>query len=334
MERDEVLTREESEALLAGVQDGRVATDGDVGSVPGEVRDVDITQWDRIVRGRVPALESINERLAGLLRLGLFQLFHRPVEVIGQPVQMVKWGDYADSLPVPTSLNLIRAEPQDSVFLLSMDADLVFEFVDAYFGGRGGGKRKPDIAAFTPTESRLTGNVVERVLVDLKEAWAAFLEMDFTHLRSESNPQFAAVAAPSDPVYLSRFDVELAGHGGEFHIVWPSALIDPIRHFVNVGSPTDRAHDKQYWVDALREDVRDATVSLRTVLAETDISLGELVDLKPGDVIPIDLPATVAVFSGESVVLEGSFGLSRGFNSVKVLRAAEAGPDNGSNKHE
>ncbi len=334
MERDEVLTREESEALLAGVQDGSVATDGDAGAAPGTVRDVDITQWDRIVRGRVPALESINERLAGLLRLSLFQLFHRPVEVVGQPVQMVKWGEYAGSLPIPTSLNLIRAEPQGTAFLISFDADLVFEFVDAYFGGRGGGQRKPDAASFTPTERRLTRNVADRVMVDLKEAWSAFLEMEFSWLRSESDPQFAAVAAPSDAVYLSRFEIEIAGHGGEFHVVWPSALIDPIRHFVNVGSPTERAQDKDYWVNALREDVRDASVTLRTVMAETEISLGELVNLKPGDVIPIDLPATVAVYSGDSVVLEGSFGVSRGFNSVKVLRAAEPGPDNGRSNHE
>jgi len=334
MERDEVLTREESEALLAGVQDGSVATEGDAAVTPNAVRDVEITQWDRIVRGRVPALESINERLAGLLRLGLFQLFHRPAEVVGQPVQMVKWGDYAESLPIPTSLNLILANEQDTAFLISFDADLVFEFVDAYFGGRGGGKRKPDVAAFTPTELRLTRNVVDRVLVDLKEAWAAFLEMDFSWLRSESNPQFAAVAAPSDSVYLSRFEIELDGHGGEFHIVWPSSLIDPIRHFVNVGSPSERTQDKNYWVNALREDVRDAEVTLRTVLADTEISLGELVNLKPGDVIPIDLPATVAVYSGDSVVLEGSFGVSRGFNSVKVLRTAEPGPVNGSNNHE
>lgn len=329
MEREEVLTREESEALLEGVRDGSVATEGDLAALGG-IRDVEVTQWDRIVRGRVPALESINERQVGLMRLGMFQLFHRPVEITGEPVQMVKWGDYVNTLPMPTSLNLIRAESQDTAFLMALDADLVFEFVDAYFGGRGGAGRKPDSAEFTPTEKRLTRIVVERVITDMKEAWSSFLNVDFDFLRAESNPQFAAVAAPSDPVYMSRFRIELAGHGGEFHIVLPSQLVDPIRHFTNVGTPTERVQSKDFWLSALREDVCDAPVALRTVLAETKLSLGELVDLNAGDIIPIELPSTVRVFAGDSVVLEGTFGVSRGYNAVKVIQPAEAGRENGS----
>lgn len=329
MEREEVLTEEESEALLEGVRDGSVATDGEP-AAPGGIRDVDLTQWDRIVRGRVPALESINERLVGLMRLGMFQLFHRPVEISGEPVQMVKWGDYVNSLPMPTSLNLIRAEEQDTALLVMLDADLVFEFVDAYFGGRGGAGRKPGSAEFTPTERRLTRNVVRRVVTDMKEAWSAFLHIDFAYLRAESNPQFAAVAAPSDPVYVSRFRIELAGHGGDFHVVLPSPLVDPIRHFTNVGSPTERVQSKDFWLSALREDVCDAPVALRTVLAETTLSLGELVDLNAGDIIPIELPSTVRVLAGDSVVLEGTFGVSRGYNAVKVIHTADADRDNGS----
>ena len=128
----------------------------------------------------------------------------------------------------------------------------------------------------------------------------------------------------ADPVYVTRLQLEIDGHGGELHLVLPSAMVDPIRHFANVGSHTKRVTDKDHWMMALREDVRDASVTLRAVMTETEISLRDLVDLKAGDVIPIELPGTVVAYAGDSSVLKGNFGVSRGRNAFKVNCTADA----------
>ena len=332
MERDEVLTAEEADALLKRVEGEEPPTPEQRGGA-GEVGEVDITQWDRIVRGRVPALESINERFVGHARIGFFQLFRRPVEITSEQVAMVKWGEYVNSLPVPTSLNLVESSSQSGLFLVAFDAELVFEFVDAFFGGKGGGRRQPDAGEFTPTERRLTRNVVGRICEHLVEAWSIFLETRMTPVRTEINPQFAAIAGPADPVYVSRFRVEVGGEGGELHVVLPSAMVDPVRHFVNVGS-LRQSSDKEFWKATLKEEVRDARVTLRTVLAEAEMDLGELTNLKTGDVIPIELPSAVSVFAGESEVLRGTFGVSRGYNAVKVAEILHAIAKDGSSSND
>lgn len=323
-EQEQVLTEEETEALLernAAAQEDSPAKD--------QVRELDPTHWDRIVRGRVPALEAVNERLASAMQLSFFKLLRREIAVTGEPVSMVKWVEYAESLPVPTSLFIARSEDQDSNFLVALDADLLFELVDAYFGGRGGGKRKSENADFTPTELRVSRSTVSRILQDMQEAWSVFRQMTFTGQRLETNPQFAAIGASADHVYVSRFRMELNGHGGEFHVVLPAAMVDPIRHLVNVGSPRERDKNKDYWNTALHDDVRNASVTLRTVLTQTRICLGDLLSMQEGDVIPIEVPETARVYAGDSPVLEGKFGVSNGRNAIKVIHATGESPEHG-----
>lgn len=322
-DHEEVLTAEETEALLDDKQGQPDA--GEVGEAA--IRELDVTHWDRIVRGRVPALEAVNERLASAMQLSFYKLLRRDITVTGEPVTMLKWVEYAESLPVPSSLSIVRSDNQETNFLVAMDADLLFELVDAYFGGRGGAKRKGDSADFTPTELRVSRSTIERVLIDLQEAWSVFLPMSFSAQRLETNPQFATIGAPADPVYLSRFRMELNGHGGEFHVVMPTAMIDPIRHLVNVGSPRERDKNKDYWNAALHDDVRGASVPLRAVLAETRICLGDLLSMQAGDVIPIDLPEMTNVYSGNKPVLKGKFGVFNGRNAIKVIHATEELPD-------
>lgn len=317
-EQEQVLSAEETEALLERSGDGATPEHGQATS---GVRELDVTHWDRIVRGRVPALEAINERLAAAMQLSFFKLLRREITVTGEPVRMQKWVEYSESLPVPTSLCIVRSDDQDTIFLLAMDADLLFELVDAYFGGRGGAKRKGDSSEFTPTEMRVARSTVERVLTDMQEAWSVFRPMSFSVQRLETNPQFAAIGASADPVYVSRFRMELNGHGGEFNVVLPSSMVDPVRHLVNVGSPRERDKNKDYWNAALHDDVRNASVTLRTVLAETNICLGDLLSMQEGDVIPIDVPELARVYAGDSPVLEGKFGVSNGRNAIKVIHA-------------
>jgi flagellar motor switch protein FliM len=131
----DLLSQDEIDALLHGVDDGLVETETDAD--PASVKSYDLTSQDRIVRGRMPTLEMINERFARYTRISMFNLLRRSADVAVGGVQVMKFGEYVHSLYVPTSLNLVKMKPLRGTSLFILDAKLVFKLVDNFFGGDG-----------------------------------------------------------------------------------------------------------------------------------------------------------------------------------------------------
>lgn len=283
----DLLSQDEIDALLHGVDDGDVDTDDD--SDPGAVRSYDLTSQDRIVRGRMPTLEMINERFARYTRISMFNLLRRTADVSVGGIQIQKFGEYVHTLYVPTSLNMVKFRPLRGTALIILDAKLVFKLVDNFFGGDGR-HAKIEGREFTPTELRVVQMVLEQVFVDLHEAWKAVKEINFDFLNSEVNPSMANIVSPSEVVVVSTFHVELDGGGGELHITMPYSMVEPIREVLDAGLQTDTDERDDRWVKALRKDVMEAKVDLECDIIRREISLREIVDLRPGDIIPVNFP--------------------------------------------
>ncbi|MGL5249712.1 MAG: flagellar motor switch protein FliM, partial [Enterovibrio sp.] len=156
----ELLSQDEIDALLkGGVGEGEQAPD----EAPSEeqaasdrvISSFDFSSQDRIVRGRMPTLELINERFARHMRISLFNMLRKPAEVSINGVQMVKFGEYQNTLFVPTSLNMVRFRPLKGTALITMEAKLVFSLVENFFGGDGRYKTRIEGREFTPTERRV-----------------------------------------------------------------------------------------------------------------------------------------------------------------------------------
>lgn len=283
----DLLSQDEIDALLHGVDDGDVETEGD-GSAGG-VNSYDLTTQDRIVRGRMPTLEMINERFARYTRISMFNLLRRTADVSVGGINIQKFGEYVHTLYVPTSLNMVKFRPLRGTALVVFDAKLVFKLVDNFFGGDGR-HAKIEGREFTPTELRVVRMVLEQAFIDMKEAWRAVLDIEFEHVNSEVNPSMANIVSPSEVVVVSSFHVELDGGGGEMHITIPYSMIEPIREMLDAGLQSDSDERDDRWVNSLREDIMQATVRLDTNFIDSKISLREIVDLKNGDVIPIEMP--------------------------------------------
>lgn len=172
MSNQDVLSQDEIDALLHGVDSGAVATEDAV--APGEARSYDFANQVRIVRGRMPTLEMINERFARLFRTSLFNLLRRTPEIAVSPVELMKFSEYVHSLHVPTSLNIVRMQPLRGVGLVVLDPKLVFATVDNFFGGNGR-FTKIEGRDFTATETRVIHMLLKHVFADLKEAWSSTL---------------------------------------------------------------------------------------------------------------------------------------------------------------
>lgn len=304
----DLLSQDEIDALLHGVDDGDIDTDSD--EVPGSVKSYDLTSQDRIVRGRMPTLEMINERFARYMRISMFNLLRRTADVSVNGIQIQKFGEYVHTLYVPTSLNMVKFRPLRGTALIILDAKLVFKLVDNFFGGDGR-HAKIEGREFTPTELRVVQIVLQQAFIDLREAWKAVMPIEFDYINSEVNPSMANIVSPSEVVVVSTFHIELDGGGGEFHITLPYSMIEPIREVLDAGLQSDSEDQDERWVKSLREDVLSAKVKLECDIARGQVKLRDLVSLKSGDVIPIDFPETHVIMANGVPVFKAKFGQSR-----------------------
>jgi flagellar motor switch protein FliM len=312
----EILNQDEIDALLKGVDDGAVPTSHRPKS-PARRATYDLATQVRIVRGRMPTLEMINDRFARLFRIGLFNMLRRTPEIAVAPVKVQKFSEYTQNLHVPSSLNLIKINPLRGTALLTLDATLVFAIVDNFFGGNGR-YAKIEGREFTLTEGRIVQMVLRQAFADLTEAWSVCSAINIEYMNSEINPHFANIVSPSEIVVVTSFKIELEGGGGELHVVMPYAMIEPIRDQLDSGMQSDRMEHDENWNRTLREEIEEAEVDLVPVLGHTTLTVGRLVDLKPGDVISCDFDGEVTLFAEGVAVLRGGYGLSRGQQAVKV----------------
>lgn len=314
---NDLLSQDEIDALLHGVDSGKVDTTPPP-AAPGEARNFDFTSQDRIVRGRMPTLEMVNERFARLFRISLFNMLRRSPELTVVGIETMKFSEYTHSLFVPTSLNLIRVKPLRGTALCVFEPRLVFTVVDNFFGGDGRLPTKIEGREFTPTEMRVIQLLLRQVFTDLQEAWSPVLGLDFDYLSSEVNPHFANIVSPSEIVVVCKFKIELEGGGGHLHMTFPYSMLEPIRDLLDAGIQSDRGDKDERWPISLREQIRDAEVDVSCELVRATMSLRQLTQLKAGDVIPVSLPRTLDLCVEDMPLFRGSFGIANGQNALRI----------------
>lgn len=318
MATNDLLNQDEIDALLHGVSSGEVQTESDR-LPPGEARGYDLTNQDRIVRGRMPTLEMLNDRFARYLRISLFNLLRRSAEISVSEQQTLKFSEYVHSLFVPANLNLVRVKPLRGTALVALDPKLVFTLVDNFFGGDGRFHAKIEGREFTLTEMRVIQMLLKHIFRDLREAWMPVAKLEFEYVNSEVNPQFANIVSPSEVVVVMRFHIELDKGGGDLHVTMPYAMLEPLRELLMAGMQSDRVEFDERWTAALREEMKEARVELACNLAETEIALGDLMRLNVGDVISVDLGGTVVAKVEGVPMFRCQYGVHQGSHAIKIV---------------
>ncbi|MGR9106352.1 MAG: flagellar motor switch protein FliM [Gammaproteobacteria bacterium] len=318
MAANDLLSREEIDALLHGVDDGLIQTRLD--EVPdGEPVPYDFANQERIVRGRMPTLEMINERFVRYFRISLFSFLRRSAEIAISGIQVLKFSDYIRGLFVPSNLNLVRFNPLRGRALFVFEPNLVFATVDNFFGGNGRFPNKIEGREFTPTEMRVVRLLIDLVFKDLREAWKPVMEVDFEYLNSEVNPQFANIVSPSEIVVVSTIHIEMDGGGGDIQITLPYAMIEPIRELLDAGIQSDRGEVDSRWETALRSDLMMAEIDLESTLLEKTIRLRDVLNMKKGDVIPIEMPEFVLLRAEGIPIFKGRVGISESNYAIQII---------------
>ncbi|EJG1712217.1 flagellar motor switch protein FliM [Vibrio parahaemolyticus] len=318
----DLLSQDEIDALLHGVDDVDDIDEPLDNDTEGAVS-FDFSSQDRIVRGRMPTLELINERFARHMRISLFNMLRKTAEVSINGVQMMKFGEYQNTLYVPTSLNMVRFRPLKGTALITMEARLVFILVENFFGGDGRFHAKIEGREFTPTERRIIQLLLKIVFEDYKEAWSPVMGVEFEYLDSEVNPSMANIVSPTEVIVVSSFHIEVDGGGGDFHVVMPYSMVEPIRELLDAGVQSDKMETDVRWSSALREEIMDCPVNFRVNLLEKDISLRDLMELQQGDIIPIEMPEHATMFIEDLPTYRVKMGRSEDKLAVQVSQEIE-----------
>ncbi len=314
----DLLSQDEIDALLHGVDDVEEEEVTEASTESKDMMEYDFSSQDRIVRGRMPTLEMVNERFARHLRISLFNMMRRTAEVSINGIQMIKFGEYVHTLFVPTSLNMVRFRPLKGTGLITMEARLVFILVDNFFGGDGRYHAKIEGREFTPTERRIIQMLLKIIFEDYKEAWSPVMDVSFEYLDSEVNPSMANIVSPTEVVVISSFHIELDGGGGDFHVALPYSMLEPIRELLDAGVQSDKEDTDMRWSKALRDEIMDVPVELTTKFLEVDLPLRQIMELKEGDIIPIEMPETLTVLVEDLPTYRAKLGRVRENIAIKI----------------
>jgi flagellar motor switch protein FliM len=310
------LSQEEVDALLKGVNGDQ--DDGGKKDDPTGVRPYNLATQERIVRGRMPTLEIINERFSRLLRIGLFNFLHRTAEVSISPVRVSKYSEFIRNLVVPTNLNLIHIKPLRGTGLIVLDPNLVFLLVDNLFGGDGRFHTRVEGRDFTQTEQRIIQRVLGIIFETYAKSWEPVYPVEFEYIRSEMNTQFANIATPNEVVVSTTFTIELGPVSGEMHFCTPYSMIEPIRDILTSSMQGETLEMDRRWIRLMTQQIQTAEVEILAKMGTARVTLGDILNMKVGDVIPIAVPDHITAEVDSVPVMECSYGKLNGQYALRV----------------
>ena len=316
----EFLSQDEVDSLLKGVNGETDEVTDHPEAAEGDVRSYNLASQERIVRGRMPTMEIINERFARLFRIGLFNFIRRTPEISVGPVRVLKFGEFIRNIAVPTNLNIIQAKPLRGNGLFIFDPNLVFLVVDNMFGGDGRFHTRVEGREFTQTEQRIIRNLLEVVFEAFTKSWETVHPLEFEFVRSEMNPQFANIGTPNEVVIVTTFDIELGGNGGSFHVCMPYSMIEPIKDLLfNNVQGEHMAVDKR-WLQLLASQVKCAEVELTATLGQADITLEHVLKMRLGDVIPLEVDENITASVDGIPIMECKYGVFNNQYALKIVK--------------
>ncbi len=315
----QILSQDEVDALLQGITGESQKLEQEDAPSTG-VRDYDLTSQERIVRGRMPTMEVINERFARNIRIGLFNFIRKSPEVAIGGIKVQKFSAFLREIVVPTNFNIMNVKPLRGSGLIVCDPSLVFAVIDALFGGVGKYHTRIEGRDFSPTELRVIYRLVETICAEYKKAWMGIYPVELEYQRSEMQPQFASIATPSEIVVATSFTLEIGDTTGTVHFCIPYSTLEPIRDTLFSTIQGDSTEPDRRWVNLLKNQIQSAEVELVAELAYAGATVEQLLSFKPGDFVELDLDPMIKAKVSGVPVFDAHYGVSNNRYAIKIDR--------------
>ncbi len=315
----QILSQDEVDALLQGITGESQKLEQEDTPSSG-VREYDLGSQERIVRGRMPTMEVINERFARNIRVGLFNFIRKSPEVSIGGIKVQKFSAFLREIVVPTNFNICAVKPLRGSALVVCDPSLVFAVIDSLFGGVGRFHTRIEGRDFSATELRVILRLVETITAEYRKAWTGIYPIELEYHRSEMQPQFANIATPSEIVVATTFTLEVGEVSGSIHLCIPYSTLEPIRDVLYSTIQGDSVEPDRRWVNMLKTQIQSAEVDLIAELAHAPATVEQLLSFKPGDFIELDLDPLIQAKVDGVPVLECHYGTSNNRYAIKVER--------------
>ena len=316
MAYEQVLSQEEIDALLQGVT-GDEIDQATSPAVSDGLLAYDLGSLDRVVRSRMPTLEVIHDRFARHLRSSLFNFMRRIPDITVGPIQIRPYGDFVRNLPVPTNINMLHMKPLRGTALFVFDPNLVFLVVDNLFGSDGRYLMRVEGRDFTRTELRIIKRLLDLSLQSYGDAWQPVFPLEFDYVRTEIHGNLANIVAPNELVVNTTLKIEFGGVGGLLHVCIPYSMIEPIRDLL-YNPIQDTVEIDHRWIKQLSNKIQNADVELTTDFVTLSSTIGDMLKLQVGDVLPIEMPSSLIAKVDGVAVMECSFGISNDRYALRV----------------
>jgi len=323
----QILSQDEVDALLQGITGESQKLEVEEEQAGG-IRDYNLASQERIVRGRMPTMEIINERFARNIRVGLFNFIRKSPEVAIGGIKVQKYSAFLREIVVPTNFNIVSVKPLRGSGLIVCDPTLVFAVIDSLFGGIGKFHARIEGRDFSATEQRVILRLVEVIVAEYKKAWMGIYPLELEYQRSEMQPQFATIATPSEIVVSTSFTLEIGETSGTIYFCVPYSTLEPIRDVLYSTTVGDSSEPDRRWVNLLKHQLQAAQVELVCELGTAPATVEQLLAFKPGDFIELDLEAMINAKIDGVPVFDCHYGTSNGRYAVKVEKML-TGPDAG-----
>lgn len=288
---DKILSQDEIDALLKGVVSGEVETEPPAEAAAEStsgVKGYDLLNQERIIRGRMPTLEMINDRFVRRQAVAWTGVLREAIEFVVVGTQVIKFGEFLKKIPMPSSLNVFHMPPLRGSGLFVMDAFLVYLLVDYFFGGKGQTHVKPEGRDFTAVQVRMIKKLLMLALADLEKAWQAIMPVKVEYVRSESNPQFAMVVTASEVVVVVTLQVIIGETTRDLFVVYPYSMLEPIKEKLYSGLVSDQLEQDGSWNSKFRELIHECELPISVKLGSTTVTVQDVLNFAPGDVVMLD----------------------------------------------
>ena len=319
---ENILSQDEVNALLRGIVEGDIETQKpDAPEEPGKkTREYNLASQERVIRGRMPTLEIVNERFARFFQVTLSSTLRKAVEFSPVSTEMIKFGEFIKKVALPSNINILRLEPMKRNFLLIIDARMVYLLVDHLFGGVGRGHVKVEGRDFSPIENRITRNILNQAIGDFEKAWAPVHHIGITYIRSEINPQFSAIVSPTEMVISLTYRLDIDGQGRPVYICIPYSTIEPIKEKLYTGFQSDQFEVDHRWILRLRQRLDSVPVRVVAELGTAQARLSDVLTWKPGDILHLDqyVDDPISLSVEKAVRFKGRPGVYRSSRAVRI----------------
>ena len=321
------LSQEEVDALLEGVT-GESQKSVEEAAEHGEVRTYNISSQERIVRGRMPTMEIVNERFARNLRQGLFNFIRRSPEISVGPVSVQRYSAFLRELAVPTNFNIVAIRPLRGSGMIVCEPSLVFGVIDTLFGGIGKFQTRIEGRDFSATEQRVINRLVDVITDEYKKAWKGIYPLELEYQRSEMQPQFVTIATPSEIVISTSFQLEIGDIAGSIHFCFPYSTLEPIRDVLYSSTQGDSVEVDKRWVNVLTKEIQAAEVTLVAHLATAEATVERLLSLKKGDFIELERETRIQATVDGVPIFECNYGTHNAKYAIRIEKALRGNDHN------